>query len=396
MAARPRVLPRVLVGYIHYPGMLSYFNDWLEAFGAEPTIDVVPTNLATPWGRRRLARHVADVDLVVLLHSVVGDSLTEIRRHGTPLLDRRSPLVAFVSNEVSLPTQPFAEKLEVLASLDAQFVASQLLIDTSRRLYASLDAEVLAMPHALNPHAFRSEVAQASRPIDVGFRGARYLPHVGDDQRNRIIDYFATQRFEPPIVTDVRTNISYGRRRWARFLNRCKATIGAEAGAVEITPDDAILGRTEEALGVGSADLRLRARLRPVHRYFPRSAKNVLRSTAERLAGRTKPAAAPVGTPSVVIGDEKMSGKCLSSRHFDAIGTETCQILLPGRYNDVFVADQHYLALEPDFSNIDDVMARFHDETARSTLVRETRGWALEEHTYAHRVRSLLAHVGLS
>jgi hypothetical protein len=104
---------------------------------------------------------------------------------------------------------------------------------------------------------------------------------------------------------------------------------------------------------------------------------------------------APVGAPAA-IGNEEMSGTCLSSRHFDAIGTETCQILLPGRYNDVLVADRHYLALEPDFSNIDDVMARFRDETARSALVREARAWALDEHTYAHRVRSLLAHVGLS
>jgi len=105
---------------------------------------------------------------------------------------------------------------------------------------------------------------------------------------------------------------------------------------------------------------------------------------------------APVGAPTAAIASEGMSGKCLSSRHFDAIGTETCQILLPGRYNDVLVADRHYLALEPDFSNIDDVMARFGDETVRSELVRETRAWALDEHTYAHRVRTLLAHVGLA
>lgn len=387
--------PRVLVAYIHYPGMLSYFSDWLDAFVADPSIDVVAVNLATPWGRRRLARTVGDVDLVVLLHSVVGDSLSEIRRHGTPLLDRQAPLVAFVSNEVSLPTQPFAEKLDVLRSLDAQFVASQLLLDTSRKLYADLDAGVLPMPHALNPDAFRADVPQDARPVDVGFRGARYLPHVGDDQRNQIIDYFATYRFEPPLVTDVRTNISYGRRRWARFLNRCKATIGAEAGAVEISADDAILERTESTLGVSSGDLRLRARLRPVHRYFPRSAKNVLRSTAERLAGRTKPQAMPTGSPVSAMTADGLSGKCLSSRHFDAIGTETCQILFPGRYNDLLEADRHYLALEPDFSNIADVLARFADRTERTRLVQETRAWAVDGHTYAHRVRALLDMVRL-
>jgi hypothetical protein len=90
------------------------------------------------------------------------------------------------------------------------------------------------------------------------------------------------------------------------------------------------------------------------------------------------------------------SGKCASSRHFDAIGTETCQILFPGRYNDLLVADEHYLALAPDFSNIDDVLGRFRDESYRVQMVRRTREWALEQHTHRHRVRALLDAVGVS
>ena len=387
---------RILVVFVHYPGMLSYFSDWLDAFVAEPTVDVVTANLATPRGRRRLQRQVADVDLVVLLHSVIGDSLTEIRRHGTPLLDRRAPLAAFVSNEVSLPTQPFAAKLEVLGAIDVQFVATQLLLETGKYLYADTAATVVAMPHALNPAVFRADVPSADRPIDIGFRGARYLPHVGDDDRNRIIDYFDSTTFDPALVTDVLTNVSYSRRQWARFLNRCKATIGSESGAIEMRRDDAILGATEAELGVGSADLRLRARLRPVHRYFPRPVKNTLRRVAERLAGRSEPTTAGAPPTAVVTTGEGRSGKCLSSRHFDAIGTETCQILFPGRYNDLLIADRHYLALQPDFSNIDDVLARFRDVTERTRVVRDTRTWALDEHTHAHRVRMLLDTVGIT
>src|SRR5688572_30274172 len=100
--------PRALVVHVHYPETLSYFTDWLDAFVAEPRLDVVTANLASPAGRRRLRHNVGSVDLVVLLHSVVGDSLAEVGRIEPDLHDRRGPLVAFVSNEVSLPTQPIA------------------------------------------------------------------------------------------------------------------------------------------------------------------------------------------------------------------------------------------------------------------------------------------------
>ncbi len=390
---------RALVVHIHYPETLSYFTDWLDAFVAEPSLDVVSANLATPSGRRRLRRHVADVDLVVLLHSVVGDSLAEIRRLAPELDARRGPLVAYVSNEVSLPTQPFAEKLAILADLGPDVIATQLPLDVGEWLYAEIpDARVVAMPHALNPTAFHNDVPHARRPLDIGFRGARYLPHVGDDERNRIIDYFATSTFDPPLRVDVRTNVSYGRRGWAGFLNSTRATIGAESGAVYLRRDDEILSATEEQLGVGSRDLKVRARLRPVHRYLPRPVKNALRRGADRVAGRTHAPTEPVTigalAPVPVPPAGAVSGKCISSRHFDAIGTETCQILLPGRYNDLLVADVQYLALARDFSNVDDVLARFRDDDTRLRMVRDARTWALDGHTYAHRVRGLLDALG--
>jgi hypothetical protein len=388
---------RALVVYVHYPGMLSYFTDWLDAFVAEPRLDVVPANLATPRGRRRVRAVAPDVDLIVLLHSVVGDSLSELQRYGAPLLERRGLLVAFVSNEVSLPTQPFADKIEALARLEPTAICTQLLLETSEYLYAETGAKVLAVPHALNPAVFRPEVDDAARPLDIGFRGARYLPHVGDDERNRIIDFFATATFDPPLATDIRTNVSYSRRAWAAFLNRSRATIGAESGAVEMTRDDAILGRTEAEHSVSSSDLRLRARLRPIHRYLPRPVKNVVRRTADRLAGRSDKPSPPPAQPAAPIAiGHGMSGKCLSSRHFDAIGTETCQILLPGRYNDLLEPDVHYLCLEPDFSNLDDVLARFRDTQHRLRLVRDTRAWALDGQTHAHRVKAVLDAVGVT
>jgi glycosyl transferase family 1 len=381
---------RTLVGYVHYPETLSYAQDWLEAFVDEPALDVVAANLATPVGRRKVRREAETADLVVLLHTVVGNSLDPIRRCRDAVLGRKGPLVAFVANEVSLPGQPLAEKIQMLRDLAPQFVATQLLLDTGEHLYADVGAKVVAVPHALNPVAYRSEVPGREREIDVGFRGARYLSVVGDDERNRIIDYFAHTSFDPPLITDVRTNVSYDRRGWAQFLNRCRGIVGAEAGAIEVRPDDADL-----AGGRG-----LRASLRPIHRYLPRGVKNQLRRAADKLT-RSEEVLASVGTNSwsevtPKPGATGRSGKCVSSRHFEAIGTETCQILFPGRYNDLLVADEHYLRLEHDFSNIDDVLARLRDDGVRTQMVRTTREWALEHHTHRHRVRALLDAVGVS
>ena len=40
--------------------------------------------------------------------------------------------------------------------------------------------------------------------------------------------------------------------------------------------------------------------------------------------------------------------KCISSRHFEAAATGTCQLLVEGRYNDILIADEHYIPLLAD------------------------------------------------
>jgi spore maturation protein CgeB len=82
-------------------------------------------------------------------------------------------------------------------------------------------------------------------------------------------------------------------------------------------------------------------------------------------------------------------GKCISSRHFDAAGTKTCQIMFRGRFNDIFRADEHYLALEPDFSNIEAVLAAFRDPVRRRSIVDAAYDLVLSKHTYQHRIQQV-------
>jgi len=64
-----------------------------------------------------------------------------------------------------------------------------------------------------------------------------------------------------------------------------------------------------------------------------------------------------------VLQPRGVSGKSISSRHFEATGAKTCQILL-------------------------------RDESFCRRMAEETYEYALAPHTYAHRVERLLAALG--
>ena len=88
--------------------------------------------------------------------------------------------------------------------------------------------------------------------------------------------------------------------------------------------------------------------------------------------------------------ENPISGKAISSRHFEPIGTKTCQVILEGHYNGILKADEHYIAIKRDLSNVTDAVSRFKDQPYRQKLVDRTYEYVLDQHTYRHRVDNLL------
>jgi spore maturation protein CgeB len=86
----------------------------------------------------------------------------------------------------------------------------------------------------------------------------------------------------------------------------------------------------------------------------------------------------------------EVSGKSISSRHFEPVGTKTCQILLTGHYNGIFEPDRHYIALDHDLGNIGEALLRFRDAAYRERMAAETYDYVMAEHTYTHRVAQLV------
>jgi hypothetical protein len=51
----------------------------------------------------------------------------------------------------------------------------------------------------------------------------------------------------------------------------------------------------------------------------------------------------------------------ISPRHFEAISTKTCQVLIEGHYDDVLTANRHYIPLKRDYSNLDEILEKLKD-----------------------------------
>jgi spore maturation protein CgeB len=60
----------------------------------------------------------------------------------------------------------------------------------------------------------------------------------------------------------------------------------------------------------------------------------------------------------------------------------------------VLAPDEHYISVRKDRSNLDEAVRRFRDEGYRQTIVERAYEHVMANHTYAHRVRSVLAAVG--
>ncbi len=389
---------RVLVLHAQYTTRLSYYDDWLDTFRDAPEFATTAVNIVPRGAAAEVRKGLAEVDAVVLLHSTNGDTTVYLEPLAATLAARTVPLLTFVGNEVNLPGSPIADKRRVLALFRPDFIATQLLHEAGEYLWGDLAARrVVAIPHGLNPAAFRPERAASDRPIDIGARLVKYLPHLGDEDRNRLMDHFTALGREGRLNVDI-SDERYDRPGWADFLNRCKGTVSTEAGSWYIERDDAtvnairarVLADAPGFVIANDSPLRrlghklpwwMRAVLRRVLRAGPLRHEALVN---EGLSHEEILSTFFAGKPRAPV-----YGKCISSRNFDAIGTKTVQIMFRGRFNDILEADRHYIALDDDFANLEDALARFADPTERAAIADEAHALVMSRHTYAHRMTEL-------
>ncbi|MBL4844271.1 MAG: glycosyltransferase family 1 protein [Planctomycetes bacterium] len=394
---------RLLLLHSLYNHSYSYYLDWRDAFLAAEA-EVTEVDLATPGRAVEARRLVREHDAVVVLHSLLADDLVYLDPLVPWLRDRGAArLCVFVGNEYNSPRSHLgmADRIGLLERLRPDLVASQLLPETAAWLYAEVpEARVESIPHALNPARFQALTPHAERRFDLGGRSARYTPLLGDSDRYRVYERF--NRGDLPVVVDLPLGERLSGEEWPRYLDQCRGTIATEAGSRFVERDDRTVNRIVDWLSLRNPSLALfglEKRVPPG--WLQRRAATVCRGITAQLVARGHRGPDPVyeradaeeirsrffPEPDPLT---QANGKCISSRHFDALGTRTCQILLRGRYNDLLKPDVHYLALEPDFSNLDEVLARFQDPQERERIADQGLAHALESHTHAHRVKRVL------
>jgi len=234
------------------------------------------------------------------------------------------------------------------------------------------------------------------RTIDIGGRSTRYPVFIGDDERNRVLDMFAAIALARGFRVDIDTRSRLDRSRWAAFLNNCRATIGTEAGSWYLERDDQTALAIREFLRVRSRSIRADGFLHSAFRHLPYPVKAWLRALVKSLPVQHE----ALDDPGVYFAEIMarffsdrprcpMYSKAISSRHFEAAGTGTCQIMVRGRYNDILRAGEHYIPLDPDLSNAGEAIELFSDPAERRRIADSTFELVHDRHTYRSRIASL-------
>jgi len=385
---------RTLILTLQYAHRASYYDDWVTAYTNSELFDCEVLNLFK-ISPDDLASRVNECDLIILLHSATGDTLDYLAPLQQTLADRNGPtLLSFLGNEFNSPYIKLSDKVALLKDCRVDIIATQLLEEAGKYAYQHSGANVVSIPHALNPTAFNSNHSYDERTIDVGMRSYRYPPYLGDNERNCIIDYFVENEERLGLAQDISTTKRFTPDKWSSFLGNCRSVLSTETGSWYLHPDDTLAEAVLDYALHQRSGIMLNedSKLRSLARHLPAFVKSPLMYALKK--GPVKYGA---------FEDEKLDfdefyervyknapkspvyTKAISSRNFDAIGTRTCQIMFHGRYNDILVADEHYIPLNKDFSNIDEAVRKLRDKDLWRRIVDNAYEMALEAHTYEHR-----------
>lgn len=333
---------------------LGYVNDWKEAFIKSDKLDVDLYNICDLVAYKNCKKKINEYSVLIVLHSALGDNCELLLKTAHWFQKRKGKLVVFIGNEYDL----LDKKIQFLKEAGADFICSQLPRSASQFLYADCEhSTIVDMPHALNEEVYQHS-PKKNYETKVSFIGARYPIWLGDDERNDFIDYCKSLNSSSFVIKDCEGNLP--RSDWASFLVNASATIGAEAGTYFLDRHGEILSAAKKAHEQGHGEVFFS------HQEYAEN-NNI----------------------------EYTSGKAISSRHFEAMGTKTVQILLEGEYNHLMTPDLHYISIKKDFSNFKEKWQEFEDQSRCTDISERCFEYVMEKHRYVHRVDHLLSTLGV-
>jgi hypothetical protein len=125
----------------------------------------------------------------------------------------------------------------------------------------------------------------------------------------------------------------YGRK-WLEFLANSRATLGVEAGASIFDIDNTIIPQYQQMVA--------------------KNPEITFEEVYDQLLFQ--------------YDGQGIYYRTISPRVFEAAAVHTCQILFEGKYSDILKPMVHYIPLQKDFSNFDDVIKMYRDKSFRREL----------------------------
>lgn len=339
---------------------LSYQHGWPRAFAGSPLLECVPFNLAnrslTDAAGMATMLYRGRFDAIVLLHSVFSNAQELRWLLFMAVAGSRSPKLFFIGNEYKL----MPEKMRFCRRLGIDMLISQNNDPRVLALYeAALGCNVGSLPNTgLDASIFYPVVPMADRPVDIGYRAYEAPWYLGNLEKTEIAGYFAANAMRLGLNADISLDVAdrFDSRGYAAFLNRCRGQIGTEAGGD----------------------------------YFELTDATRLKVNAYQSA---QPDASWEEVESRFFANygEAVPMRIISGRQVEAAACKTVQVLFEGFYSGYLKADEHYIALKKDYSNIDEVMRKFRDDSYCRKLVDAAFDVAMTEFTYERLVAKFVS-----
>lgn len=322
----------------------SHANTVLDHIGAFRRYSRHDVSTFNPVGMRdSVALDLDSFDVVVVHYSLVLPLDAYVSTAFRDKLRRfRGLKVQFIQDEYRWVDEETAAVRDV--GIDILFTcapepAAGLLYDT--RLPGVRRVETLTgyVPAELEKRPLRPH---DERPLDVAYRG-RDLPYwLGRLTQEKT--WIAVGFLERSAKYGLRTDIGWRERdrmygdRWIDFISSSRATLGTESGASIADFDGSVERSVKDYLALHSG-----APFDEVH-------DRVLRPYEG----------------NVVVN-------VISPRVFEAAALGTALVMFPGTYSGIISPGDHYIALQKDFSNMDDVVEQLKDRTGLWRLVERTQ-----------------------
>jgi len=397
--------------YIKEPYM-SYLDDWIDAFDESPFFDLKIIDISV--NRPDFSNYLKSLsynDFIILHHSILRtlENISIFDRIKNIVIESKAQKISFIGDELNLHNAPLSKKLEVLKQISPVLVCTQLLKEAGDYLYGDIAKEVISLPHALNEKIFKSLIPLENRKIDLGYISVPYPPYLGDNHREKLLNFFLNNYGKYNLNVDIRHTLDGGQKRlnrneWAFFLSNIRGTFSTEAGSFYLFKNDELVINIYHYIINNNKKIVLKGEnvIKKIYRLLPSNIRYYLKSFLfkksfiKNLIQIDNYAIYYESSFDEIyekffknIEKPQYYRKAISSRHFDAIGTKTIQLLIEGRYNDILKPYENYIPIKEDLSNIDEAISLFKDLEYIRKLTEQTYEIIYDEHRYCHRLKKL-------